>query len=240
MMITFSLIGSGNRGMIYAELLAKSGQAQILALAEPNAERRSYATAKLHIGAKHSFPTDDAFFAQGKLSDVCIIASMDRSHYSQAMRALALGYDLLLEKPISPDAAECQAISRKAKELGRKVVVCHVLRYTPMYRAVKAFVDSGRFGRIIDIQHNENIGNFHMAHFFVRGNWRNASQSSPIILQKTCHDMDLLVWLTGSRCKRVSSFGELVYFRNEYAPEGSGERCAECAVAKNCRFEAAK
>lgn len=138
------------------------------------------------------FESSDRLFALGKIADAAVIASMDRDHFDQAMKALDLGYDILLEKPISPDPAECLAIARKAQALGRTVVVCHVLRYTPFFSTLKQILDSGELGRIVSIQHNENIGNFHIAHSFVRGNWRRADLSSPLILQKSCHDMDIL------------------------------------------------
>jgi predicted dehydrogenase len=165
---------------------------------------------------------------------------MDRDHYRQAMRALELGYDLLLEKPISPSAAECVKIAQKAKETGRVVVVCHVLRYTAFFNTIKDIIDSGELGRVISILHEENIGSYHMAHSFVRGNWSRAAESSPIIMQKSCHDMDLLHWLTGSRAKSISSVGALNYFKPGNAPANSAERCRDCSVEKDCRYSAYK
>lgn len=239
-MFRFVLIGAGQRGMIYAQYAYQSGLADIVALAEPDAKRREAAARAFGIKPEHCFSSADALFARGKLGDAAIIASMDRDHYAQAMAAMALGYDLLLEKPISPDPAECMRIERMAAQEGRRVAVCHVLRYSPFFRAIKAVIDSGELGRVRSIQHNENIGNWHMAHSFVRGNWRKSAVSSPIIMQKSCHDMDLLVWLTGSRSRQIASFGELAYFREENAPAGSAARCLDCAVAEGCRFDARK
>jgi len=150
------------------------------------------------------------------------------------------GYDILLEKPISPDPMECIAIEKKANQLGRKITVCHVLRYTAFWSAIKDLLDSGELGKIVAIKHSENIGNFHMAHSFVRGNWRNKETSAPIILAKSCHDLDILLWLTGSHCTKVSAFGSLSYFRESNAPAGSSDRCSTCQAAANCRFEAKK
>ena len=118
------------------------------------------------------------------------------------------------------------------------MVVCHVLRYAPFFREVKRVIDQGMIGKVITIQHNENIGNFHIAHSFVRGNWRRAAISSPLIMQKSCHDMDLLVWLVGSGCKKVASFGDLTYFKADHAPEGAALRCADCPHKDTCRFSA--
>ena len=239
-MFQFVLIGAGQRGMIYAQYAYESGLADIVAIAEPDDARRQAAAQKLAVKPENCFKSAEALFARGKLGDAAIIASMDRDHFSQSMRAMELGYDLLLEKPISPNPAECMLINDKAEQTGRRVVICHVLRYSPFFRQIKALIDSGEVGRVISIQHNENIGNYHMAHSFVRGNWSRSAVSSPIIMQKSCHDMDLLVWLTGSKAKKLSSFGDLSYFKEESAPRGSAGRCLECPVAAACRFDARK
>lgn len=177
---------------------------------------------------------------QKKLADVAIIATMDRDHYDHVMLALDAGYDILLEKPISPVARECLQIEAKANALGRKIIVCHVLRYTAFFSTLKQIIDSGEVGRIVAIKHSENIGNYHMAHSFVRGNWRNTSLSSPIIMQKSCHDLDILLWLTGAHCTKVAAFGSLSYFKEANAPAGSAERCCDCPVRESCRFDAWK
>lgn len=237
-MFRLVLIGAGQRGMIYANYAYQSGLADIVAIAEPDEKRRLSAAEKLFVRPENCFDSADKLFRRGLMGEAAIIASMDRDHYRQAIGAMELGYDLLLEKPISPDPAECMDIERKARQSGRRVAVCHVLRYSPFFRTIKAILDSGELGQLISVQHNENIGNWHMAHSFVRGNWRSSALSSPIIMQKSCHDMDLLVWLTGSRARKLSSFGSLTYFREENAPGGSGERCLACAAAADCRFEA--
>jgi len=156
------------------------------------------------------------------------------------MLALDRGYDILLEKPISPDAQECLEIEEKANRLGRKIIVCHVLRYTAFFSTLKQIVDSGEIGKVVAIKHSENIGNYHMAHSFVRGNWRNTSLSSPIIMQKSCHDLDILLWLTDAHCTKVASFGSLTYFKESNAPAGSAGRCCDCPVRGSCRFDAWK
>ncbi|MCL2163160.1 MAG: Gfo/Idh/MocA family oxidoreductase [Oscillospiraceae bacterium] len=234
------LIGAGQRGRIYADYIHDKGYADTAAIVEPDAERRAYAAEYLGVRKEYCFESEEELWRLGNIADVAIIATMDRDHYRQAMKALEFGYDLILEKPISHDAAECLAIRRKAEETGRKVVVCHVLRYTPFFTLLKYILDSGELGRIISIRHEENIGNFHMAHSFVRGNWRRVDSACPIILAKSCHDMDILVWLTGSCAKSISSVGGLKYFTLENAPKNSAERCADCAAEGGCRFSAYK
>lgn len=195
---------------------------------------------EFQIPLEKQFASVDEFYRLGKICDAVIISSMDKDHYEQTMKALDLGYDILLEKPISPSPEESLRIQRKANETGRKVIVCHVLRYTNFFAEIKKIIDSNELGKIVTIQHNENIGNFHMAHSFVRGNWRRSDLASPIIMQKSCHDMDILSWLVDSGAKRISSYGSLTYFKEENAPAGSAERCLDCKVAADCRFDARK
>ncbi|MGB8450803.1 MAG: Gfo/Idh/MocA family oxidoreductase [Anaerocolumna sp.] len=235
-----ALIGAGQRGMIYAEYVYLSKKAEIVAVIEPNDERRMIAAEKFQIPPEKQFTSDKYFYSQGNICDAVIIASMDQNHYSQTMKALELDYDILLEKPISPNPKECLEIQKKANEKGLKVIVCHVLRYTNFFAMIKEIIDNKELGKIISIQHNENIGNFHMAHSFVRGNWRRSDLTSPLIMQKSCHDMDILTWLVGSEAKRITSYGSLKYFKEENAPENSSNRCCTCEAAEDCRFEAGK
>ena len=233
----FVLIGAGQRGMIYAKYACEMGH-EIAAVAETDEVKRTIAGETFGIPAACRFPDGESLLARPKLGDAAIIATMDRDHFREAVPAMEKGYHLLLEKPISPDPSETLTIEKTAVITGRHVTVCHVLRYSPFFRALKKAITDGKIGRVITIQHNENIGNFHIAHSFVRGNWRRSDLASPLIMQKSCHDMDLLVWLAGSRCESIASFGDLTYFKAENAPEGASERCSECTLKDSCRFSA--
>ncbi len=235
-----ALVGAGQRGMIYATYAYQSKRAEIVAVVEPDEAKRKAAADLFQLSAEMQFVTVEEFYQLGKAADAIIIASMDRDHYGQAMAALDLGYQILLEKPISPDPRESLEIKEKANRLKLNVIVCHVLRYTNFFSAIKSIIDRNELGKVVSIQHNENIGNYHMAHSFVRGNWRRSSLSSPLIMQKSCHDMDILTWLAGSEAKRISSFGSLTYFKEENAPENSSDRCHTCKAARKCRFDARK
>ncbi len=231
------LIGAGSRGMLYAQWACEHG-VDIIAIAEPRRERLIRAGEVLQIPPERRFSSAEALFSCPKMADTAIIASLDRAHFGHVMQALDRGYDILLEKPISPSAWECVEVERRALALGRKVTVCHVMRYHALISAIRQILDSGELGRVVNIKHTENVGNWHMAHSFVRGNWHSSSETAPIILAKSCHDMDLLLWFTGAHCKRICAFGSLEYFRAEKAPEGSAERCCDCALGETCRFDA--
>ena len=235
----YIVIGAGSRGSIYGSWAFANG-IEIAAVAELRPDRLMEAGKQWNVPQDRLFTDAEDLFALGRIANAAIIATMDRDHFGHVMAALDCGYDILLEKPISPDPRECLAIEEKANRLGRKITVCHVLRYTNFFGAIKDIIDSGELGKIVAIKHSENIGNFHMAHSFVRGNWRNDTLSSPIIMQKSCHDLDILLWITGARCTKVAAFGSLSYFKESNAPAGSTERCVNCPVAPSCRFEAKK
>ena len=189
-----------------------------------NEERLKIGADEHNVPKAFRFHSAEELLAQPKLADIAIICTQDRQHVPHAVAALRKGYDILMEKPISPFLSQLQEIVRVAREENRRVVVCHVLRYTPFFQLIKQTIDSGRLGKIINIQALENVRYWHQAHSFVRGNWRRSDESSPMILAKCCHDLDYLVWLCGSRVERVSSFGSLNYFKPENAPERTSKR----------------
>ena len=231
------LIGAGQRGMVYAQCAYERGHG-IAAVADPDPTRRAIAREAFGIPEDQCYASGAQLLEQPRMGDAAIIATMDRDHYAQAVPALEKGYHLLLEKPISPIPEQFLDIEATARKYDRRVAVCHVLRYSPFFQEIKRLLDENAIGRVITIQHNENIGNYHFAHSFVRGNWRRKEDSSPLIMQKSCHDLDLLVWLAGSGCRRVASFGDLTYFKPENAPDGAAKRCADCPLRGNCRFSA--
>jgi Predicted dehydrogenases and related proteins len=233
----FVLIGAGQRGMIYAKYAYEKGN-EIVAAADSDPVKLAAAGEAFRIPEENRFKKGTDLLAMPRLADAAIIATMDRDHYREAIPALEKGYHLLLEKPVSPVPEEILDIERTAQRYGRHITVCHVLRYSPFFRALKETAESGKIGRVITIQHNENIGNFHMAHSFVRGNWRRSDEASSLIMQKSCHDMDLLFWLAGSPCESAASFGDLTYFKAENAPAGSAGRCCDCSLKDSCRFSA--
>ena len=240
--VSFAVLGLGNRGWVYASHALQFPQdMEITAVADIDPARLQHAAKHLNLAKEQLFDSAETLLQQSKLADVMVVSTQDRQHRDHAIRAMELGYDLLLEKPIAADPRDIKAISEVANRLGRRVIVCHVLRYTPFYRAVKKLLQDGIVGRIMNIEAAEHVGYYHIAHSFVRGNWHKESDSSPMILAKCCHDMDLLLWLTEKRCRRVSSFGSLSFFKAENRPEGAPKRCTDgCPQEDNCPFHAPK
>ena len=241
--VTFAICGCGARGLeAYAPYqLTHPEEMKVVAGADVRPERLELLQKRFGVPAGMCFPSDEALLAQPKLADVMIVSTQDRQHVSAALKALDKGYHILLEKPISPDLGQCRALQEKARETGRAVVVCHVLRYTKFYAVLEDLLRRGEIGKIETIDAIEHVAYWHQAHSFVRGNWRNSSETSPMILQKSCHDMDILRWLAGAPCLKVQSFGSLDYFKAENAPQGAAPRCLDgCACKDACPYDAEK
>lgn len=234
-------IGCGGRTRTYLTLASRLPHLyQITAVADP-------VDARMDIIEKEcGFPSGllrfrcaEELFQAEKLADVVIIGTQDRLHHAHCLAALRCGYDVLLEKPIATSPEEIHDLEREAKKAGRKVLVCHVLRYTTLYRKVKELLDSGIIGEIVHLAATEGVGPWHQAHSFVRGHWAVVEHATPMIISKCCHDLDIIVWLLGDRCKSVSSFGSLQFFQPGKMPAGATLRCTDgCPHVGTCAFDA--
>lgn len=239
-------MGAGERGRhTYGRwVLDHPHEARVVAVAEPDPQRRGALAAEHAVAAQHAVADWRQVLTGPRVADAVVIATPDRAHVEPAIAALERGYDVVLEKPIAPTPDGVRAVAEAAQRSTGTVTVAHVLRYTGFFAEVKSIVDAGRIGDLVTITHAEKIGYWHFAHSFVRGNWRRESESSPMILAKACHDLDLLRWLAGDRCSAVASFGGLRHFRAEEAPAGALERCWDgvrrCPVASACPFDAVR
>ena len=239
-MYTVAVIGCGSRGWVYGnEMFNKPDKYKMVAICDIDETRLKNAQQKWGIDDANVY-TDEKEFFKEKRADVLILATQDRDHVRMCVRAMELGYDILLEKPISPIRDELIELLEANKKYKRAVVVCHVLRYAPAFVKVKQLLDEGVIGKLIRIESLEQVAYWHQAHSFVRGNWRNDKETSPMIMQKCCHDLDLLQWYVGSRCSTVYSSGALAFFNRENQPEGASDRCQDCKYINTCPYSAEK
>ena len=241
--ITAVLIGAGTRGKdaygVYA--LNNPKRLKFVAVADLDPVKRTKFQKDHNIPDEFVFSSWEDLLSKkiGKLAQVAFICTPDRLHYQPAIKALELDYDLVLEKPIAPTLEECLSIKNIAEEKGRLVQICHVLRYTDFFKTIKSFVDSGELGKIIHYDHSENVSYWHFGHSFVRGAYKNKETSTPIVLAKTCHDLDLIYWFLDLKPTSVFSTGELSYYKEENAPKKSPKRCIDgCPIEKECPWYA--
>ena len=237
--VEVSIIGVGARGgEAYGRYLNESkDRFRIVSLCDTDPVRLKKYGELFHVEESNRFLDEEAFWEK-KRSELLLICTMDKLHVRMAKRALSLGYNILLEKPISDDPKELQGLYEAYKANGKIVMVCHVLRYTTMIEKIKEILDSKSIGELITIDQTENVAYWHDAHSYVRGNWRKKEDCTSMIMAKCCHDLDLLQYFAKSRCKSLSSMGDLRYFKKENAPEGSSERCTKCQFIDTCPYSA--
>ena len=237
------LLGAGNRGMFcYGNFALKNpGLLQITALAEPDEVKRERMREEHDIAPENLFESWEDAFANLPPVDAVIIAVQDKMHLEPMLRAMKENLHIICEKPIVGSPEDCHAIEKASLEYSKVCMIPHVLKYTPFFSRLKELLDSGRIGRLIGINLIEHVGHIHLSHSFVRGNWRNLAESSPMILAKSCHDMDMLAWLAGSKCESLSSYGALNYFKAENAPQGAPAYCLDgCPHIEKCPYHVSK
>ncbi|HWB35629.1 MAG TPA: Gfo/Idh/MocA family oxidoreductase [Rugosimonospora sp.] len=231
-------MGAGLRGQGYARRAVEGGAARLAAVAEPDPQRRARFAAQFRIPADRTYASWAELAADGRVADAAVVATPDRLHTGPAVALAGLGYHLLLEKPMAPTEEEAGAIVDAVERNKVIFALCHVLRYTGYTHTVKALIDEGRIGRIVSVQHLEPVGWWHQAHSFVRGEWRNSGEATPMLLAKACHDIDWLMYVVGQPVRRVSSFGGLAHFRPDQRPAGAADRCLDCPLEPTCPYSA--
>lgn len=241
--ISCVILGYGDRSSRYADYAKQvPEELEVVGVIDINELKRRQCKEAFGLQDNQVFESLEVFLDADVACDVVINGTMDQMHYETTMLLLEKGYDILLEKPVTSNPKELLAIEKKAKEKGCKVVVCHVLRYTPFYSKIKSIIDSGRIGKIVNMQLNEHVWYGHFVNSFVRGKWRSEKEcGSGLLLAKCCHDTDLMCWLNNATMpESVSSFGSKSFFTETNAPEGATNYCYECKNQKECMFNAEK
>ena len=237
--VSIVAIGAGNRTNKYLEYVKQHpDKAKLVGVVELNEIRRNKIAEKFCLEPSACFTDYHDFFRSSLKVDAVMICTPENMHYEPCMMAIEAGYHVLLEKPIAQTPEECIAIGEAARRKNVIVPVCHVLRYHPYFIKLKELACSGELGNIISINHRTAVGVDRAAHSFVRGPWRKESETNPMLISKCCHDIDFLLWLTKTRCRKLTSFGSLRWFKSTNAPEGSAHRCIDCQVESQCPFSA--
>lgn len=235
------IVGAGSRGLgVYADYVARHPQKfRLVGVAEPRDWYRQETARRHQLGPDCCWTDWRALLSLPRLAGAVILATQDRDHWEAALALMERGYDLLLEKPMATTLEECQQLQQASRRHHRLLVVAHVLRYTPYFRQLKALLDSGVLGQLVTVRHFEPVLFWHQAHSFVRGNWRNTQESAPMILAKSCHDLDMICHLVADEPVRIASFGGLSHFRRSQQPVGATERCLDCPLREQgCPYSA--
>lgn len=241
-MKTCIIVGAGGRGKdCYAPYIKEKGIMKIVGVAEPDEQKRSNFQKDYDIADDMCFADYRELFKKGRLADSVIICTQDKMHLEPTRMAVECGYHILLEKPIATTPEELNELEKIVSGYDKIFTTGFVLRYTPFIQKIREIIKSGEIGDIVTIQLNENEGFWHHAHSYVRGPWNNESNSSPLIVAKSCHDFDLMLYLIDAECKKVSSYGSNLFFKRENAPGDVPLRCTDgCKYGETCVYNAVK
>lgn len=237
--LTAVVIGAGGRGGVYTQYASLyPNSLKMVGVSDINEFRRKRMADKFQIPLENQLGDWSEVFKRPKFADFVMITTPDALHYEPCMKALEMGYHVLLEKPAAQTEKHCLDILHQAQKYNRIVAICHVLRYAPYFKALKDFVSSGKIGELVSVQHLEPIERIHFSHSYVRGNWNNSAKSTPAVISKSCHDLDILRWIIDKPCKEVTAFGDLSLFKKAKAPKEATKRCLDCPIERQCAFSA--
>ncbi len=240
--VTAIILGAGHRAMAYADYsAAHPDELKIVGVADPDEYRRKFVSERFGFPESQCFASAEELASVPKFADVVINGTMDEIHVKTSIPVLEKGYDMLLEKPFAVNEEELDKLVEVVNRNGNKVMICHVLRYNPVYLNIKNSILNGEIGDVINIQTVEDVSYHHLSTSYVRGKWANSKKChTSMLLAKCCHDLDLMMWLMGDdKPVSVSSVGSRFHFRPENAPENSGTRClVDCPRVDYCDFSA--
>ncbi|KAI6783728.1 putative oxidoreductase-like protein [Emericellopsis cladophorae] len=269
----FIIIGAGSRGQKYADATCSATGGVISAVAEPIESKRN------RLGRKHIWeaegPEEGQAFshwrefrdyevkrrereASGEKNvpkgvDGVFICVLDELHKEVVVALAPLDLHIMCEKPLACSLDDCLAMYRALKGHDKKIFhIGHVLRYSPHNVLLRRLLLEERaIGDINSVVHTEPVGWWHYTHSYVRGNWRNSETTGPSLLTKSCHDIDLLLWLLCSPTKPgqgenhlpsyVQSTGGLQYFKKSRKPAKAGDatNCMKCPLGdEGCKYSA--
>jgi Predicted dehydrogenases and related proteins len=239
MKVRLAVIGLGNRAGKYLEYVKRNPNKVVLvAVSEPIKLRLNKVAKEFNLCNENCFADYKDLFRSSINIDAVLITTPENEHYNPCVLAISRGCNILVEKPIAQSLKECEEIVSLAEKKGVVAGVCHVLRYHPYFEKIKEIISSKELGEVISITHECRVGIDRMTHGFVRGMWSRKDIMNPFILSKCCHDMDYLLYISGSKCESAFSVGGLNWFKAENAPKGAAKRCIDCSVEQECPYSA--
>lgn len=214
--IGIGLIGCGAMGIALAKrLLEVDSRLKIKGIFDP--DDRSIKNTLSIFGDRLKIYEDYHQLADASDIDWMMIASWNCFHREQVIAAFEAGKHVFCQKPLATNLKDCFDMSRAWQTSGKMFNIGFTLRYSPHYRKIKQLLEEEAIGKIISLEFNETLDFNHGG--YIMGDWRRLTKyAGSHLLEKCCHDIDLINWLVASKAKRVASFGGLNFFKpeNEY------------------------
>jgi predicted dehydrogenase len=224
-MINVAVISAGGRGCgVTNNLLRDSdGNVKVAAVFDPDKKQCEKAVELWHSPETAICETyQEAINTPGV--DWVLVFSPNAFHKEHILAGFAAGKHVFSEKPLATSIEDCQEIFEAHRKSGLLFATGFVLRYSKLYRKAKELITSGKLGKVLSIDANENIAPDHGG--YIMTNWRRLSKfAGPHILEKCCHDLDLINWFCDSLPSKIAAFGGLDYFipENQHHMEKYGK-----------------
>lgn len=218
----YVIIGTGNRCEMYIDAIFgdHADVAELVALADTNPGRAAYyqdvieQTHGAQVGAFD--PRALTEFIRSEKIDRVIITSPDFTHADLVCEALEAGADVVVEKPLTVNAAASARIAETVAATGRQVIVTFNYRYSPRNTALKAAIADGLIGEVTSIDFTWVLDTVHGADYFRR--WHRIKENSGgLLVHKSSHHFDLVNWWLADAPKRVYASGGLKFYGAENA-----------------------
>ena len=239
--INIAIIGGGLRGTYtYSEYIyEKYENVEIIAVVEPKKGRRDLFKEKFNITDDNTFENVDDMLASSLDVDGVIITSGDDSHFDNTKIFLAKGYNILLENPLANTLDRIIKLKNlNNKKDGNLLMSCNTLINHEFFKLLQNIREQKELGELISIEYDSNIGYSNFAHSYVRGNWRNHSDTSPLILNYSSQDISVLIDLVGGKCRKIASFGSLKHLNKGNFKPDMGANCFICSIEEQCPYSA--
>lgn len=237
--IKLVVIGAGLRGMhTYGDFIEKHNDiCEVVAVVESKKGRQDTFKKRFDLCEDNVFNNIEEFFENKKMADVIIICNYDSLHFKTASLALEKGYNVLIEGPICNSLDEVIRLEELcSKHNDLTVFPAMTYRHSRFFNKIKEIIDSKPLGELININYNSYIGYEKFTHNYIRGNWRIESDCATLMLTNSCYDLDMLIYLSNSKCKKISSFGKLSHFNRQQFKDNMGETCSICIQNKECPY----
>jgi predicted dehydrogenase len=230
----YAIVGTGVRGsnMWGRDLVSRYADVlEFVGLCDVNPLRADASRKALGVSCP-TFTRLDEMLAKTK-PDLLCVTTVDATHAECIVKALETGVDVLTEKPMVTDEAQCQAVLDAEKRTGRNIVVTFNYRYAPKHQQIKEVLLSGEIGRITSVDFSWYLDVRHGADYFRRWH-RLREKSGSLWVHKATHHFDLVNWWLDADPVEVSALGGL----HNYGRKGPFRHthCRPCPHKTQCPF----
>ena len=145
MSFRWGLAGHGYISGTFRAAVDVVDDAEIVAVSGRDADRAA------HYGAEHgidrSYGSLTSMLEAGELDGV-YICSPHTAHLDAALHCIAAGVPVLVEKSMTPTAADTRRLAAAARDAGVFAMEAMWTRFLPIYRTVRGWIDDGRIGEV--------------------------------------------------------------------------------------------